>query len=85
MLANEERRRADLDVPDGFAIRAAAFLPARVAYVRQVLERLGIDPHRSQLLVVGPANGAIASQLIWRFVCQGTPVGAVGRLRERQP
>jgi hypothetical protein len=29
----------------------------------------------------GPATG----QLIWRFVCQGTPVGAVGRLRERQP
>jgi 2-polyprenyl-6-hydroxyphenyl methylase / 3-demethylubiquinone-9 3-methyltransferase len=81
MLANEERRRAERDVPDGFAIRAAAFLPARVAYVRQVLERLGIDPHRSQLLAVGPANGPFASQLarLGFTVAAHDPAGA-GRL-----
>jgi 2-polyprenyl-6-hydroxyphenyl methylase/3-demethylubiquinone-9 3-methyltransferase len=64
MLSSEEGGRAERDVPDGFAVRGAAFLPARVAYVRHVvLERLGIDPHQSELLVVAPANGMLAAEL----------------------
>jgi 2-polyprenyl-6-hydroxyphenyl methylase/3-demethylubiquinone-9 3-methyltransferase len=59
-------RRAHLEqhVPDGFHVRAAAFLPARVTYVRHVvLERLGIDPSGSQALVVGSGRGLLAREL----------------------
>jgi 2-polyprenyl-6-hydroxyphenyl methylase / 3-demethylubiquinone-9 3-methyltransferase len=49
---------------DGFRIRGVAFLPARVAYLRlAVLERLGIDPAQSELLVVGPVEGGLAGAL----------------------
>jgi 2-polyprenyl-6-hydroxyphenyl methylase / 3-demethylubiquinone-9 3-methyltransferase len=49
---------------DGFRIRGAAFLPARVTYVRLVvLERLGIEPEQSELLVVGPLEGGLAGAL----------------------
>jgi 2-polyprenyl-6-hydroxyphenyl methylase / 3-demethylubiquinone-9 3-methyltransferase len=64
LLANAAARRADPQVPDGFRIRGAAFLSARVAYVRHVvLERLGIDPHETETLVVGPAQGGLAREL----------------------
>ena len=49
--------------PDGFHIRAAAFLPARVEYVQRVLERLGIDPSGSRALVVGSGRGLLAREL----------------------
>jgi 2-polyprenyl-6-hydroxyphenyl methylase / 3-demethylubiquinone-9 3-methyltransferase len=49
---------------DGFRIRGVAFLPARVAYLRlAVLERLGLEPARSELVVVGPAEGGLAGAL----------------------
>jgi 2-polyprenyl-6-hydroxyphenyl methylase/3-demethylubiquinone-9 3-methyltransferase len=49
---------------DGFRIRGAAFLPARVTYLRLVvLERLEIEPEQSELLVVGPLEGGLAGAL----------------------
>ena len=49
--------------PDGFHIRAAAFLPAHVEYVQRVLERLGIDPSGSRALVAGSGRGLLAREL----------------------
>jgi 2-polyprenyl-6-hydroxyphenyl methylase/3-demethylubiquinone-9 3-methyltransferase len=64
LLASAGVPRADPHPANGFRIRGAAFLPARVAYVRQVaLERLAIDPSQSELLVVGPSEGGLAAGL----------------------
>ena len=50
-------------LPDGFHIRAAAFQPVRVAYVRHVIfERLGIDPSGRAALVVGSGRGQLARE-----------------------
>jgi 2-polyprenyl-6-hydroxyphenyl methylase / 3-demethylubiquinone-9 3-methyltransferase len=60
-----EFRRANREpqLPDGFHIRAAAFLPARLAYVRHVVERLEIDPRGRDALVVGSGHGVLAREL----------------------
>jgi 2-polyprenyl-6-hydroxyphenyl methylase/3-demethylubiquinone-9 3-methyltransferase len=64
LRASAAARRSDPRAPDGFRIRGAAFLPARLGYVRQVvLERLGRDPRQSQVLVVGPAEVGLAGEL----------------------
>jgi 2-polyprenyl-6-hydroxyphenyl methylase / 3-demethylubiquinone-9 3-methyltransferase len=65
-VASTRPRRADRQspLPDGFRIRATAFLPARLEYVRHVLERQGIDPHCKQALVVGAGDGLLAQALV---------------------
>jgi 2-polyprenyl-6-hydroxyphenyl methylase/3-demethylubiquinone-9 3-methyltransferase len=65
-LRTARPRRADRKppLPDGFHIRAAAFLPARIAYVRHVLERLGIDPPSREVLVVGAGGSLLARELV---------------------
>lgn len=65
--ASTEPRRADPEptLPDGFHIRAAAFLPARIAYVRRVIgEHLEIDPRSRKALVVGSGRGLLARELV---------------------
>jgi 2-polyprenyl-6-hydroxyphenyl methylase/3-demethylubiquinone-9 3-methyltransferase len=62
-----EPRQADpkSTSPDGFHIRAAAFLPARIAYVLDVIgERLKLDPRGRQALVVGSGRGLLAHKLV---------------------
>jgi 2-polyprenyl-6-hydroxyphenyl methylase / 3-demethylubiquinone-9 3-methyltransferase len=60
--SSAEPRRVE---PDGFHIRAAAFLPARIAYVRHVIsERLDIDPRGREALVVGSGHGLLARELL---------------------
>jgi 2-polyprenyl-6-hydroxyphenyl methylase / 3-demethylubiquinone-9 3-methyltransferase len=64
LLASAAARQANPHPPNGFRIRGTAFLPARVSYLRQVvLERLGIEPTQSQLLVVGPVQAGLAGGL----------------------
>jgi 2-polyprenyl-6-hydroxyphenyl methylase/3-demethylubiquinone-9 3-methyltransferase len=75
--------QADPHPANGFRIRGAAFLPARVAYLREVvLERLGLDPNKSQLLVVGPVQGGLAGGLAELGFTAATfdPVEGGGRL-----
>jgi 2-polyprenyl-6-hydroxyphenyl methylase / 3-demethylubiquinone-9 3-methyltransferase len=51
-------------LPDGFHIRAAAFLPARITYVRNVIgEHLDVDPRGREALVVGSGRGLLAREL----------------------
>jgi 2-polyprenyl-6-hydroxyphenyl methylase / 3-demethylubiquinone-9 3-methyltransferase len=63
LLASAAVRQANPHPANGFRIRGAAFLPARIGYLRQVIERLGIDPNQSELLVVGSAQGGLAGAL----------------------
>jgi 2-polyprenyl-6-hydroxyphenyl methylase / 3-demethylubiquinone-9 3-methyltransferase len=65
--AAAEPRQADPKpaLPDGFHIRAAAFLPARIAYVRDVIGgQLKLDPRSRQALVVGSGRGLLARELV---------------------
>ena len=54
----------DPESPDGFHIRAATFQPVRVDYAREVLlDRLGLDPTGTRVLVVGSGRGLLAREL----------------------
>ena len=57
------RNRTERGPPDGLHVRAVTFLPARAAYVAQVVERLGIDPSASRAIVVGAGRGLLAREL----------------------
>jgi 2-polyprenyl-6-hydroxyphenyl methylase / 3-demethylubiquinone-9 3-methyltransferase len=57
---------AESQSPDGFHVRASAFLPARVRYVDQVISQLGGKPTGSCVLVVGSGRGLLARDLARR-------------------
>jgi 2-polyprenyl-6-hydroxyphenyl methylase / 3-demethylubiquinone-9 3-methyltransferase len=51
---------------DGLHVRAAAFLPARVSYLDQVISRVGVEPAGGRALVVGSGRGLLARDLARR-------------------
>jgi 2-polyprenyl-6-hydroxyphenyl methylase/3-demethylubiquinone-9 3-methyltransferase len=71
--------------PDGLHVRAAAFLPARVSYLDQVISQVGVEPAGSRALVVGSGRGLLARVLERRgfAVTAVDPDPAAVRLAEK--